>query len=189
MQAGDAPVRMVPASILGGMATFPIRQFGDPVLKQHARVVGEFDGALTRLVETMVDTLEDCGNGIALAAPQVGVQKRLFVWDLDDGPEVAVNPEIVESSGEWVYSEGCLSIPGLYYDIVRPKVVTMRAQDLDGHEIVFEADELMARMFQHEIDHLDGVLMLEHLDPDDRKEALRILRERVPADTGVPGLL
>lgn len=172
------------------MATFPIRQFGDPVLKQHARTVADFDGALQRLADTMLDTLDDCGNGLALAAPQVGVQKRIFVWDLGDGPVAVVNPEIVESSGEWVYSEGCLSIPGLYFDIVRPNTVTMRAQDLDGNEIVFEADELMGRMFQHEIDHLDGVLMLDHLEPDDRKVALKTLREQAELEVpSRPGFL
>jgi peptide deformylase len=84
----------------------------------------------------------------------------------------------VESSGEWVHEEGCLSVPGLHFDIVRPKVVTVRGIDLDGKEVVFEGDELMGRLIQHEIDHLDGILLLDLLEPDVRKDALRELRRR-----------
>ena len=159
------------------MASFPIRLFGDPVLKQRAREVEELDGGLATLVETMYVTMEEAA-GIGLAAPQVGVQKRLFTYEVEaSGPMVIVNPEIVESSGEWLYNEGCLSVPGLHFEIVRPRLVTLRGLDLDGKEVVFEADELLARLFQHEIDHLDGVLLLDRLEPDQRKQALRAIRE------------
>ncbi len=159
------------------MATFPIRLFGDPVLKQRARKVEEIDGGLATLVDTMYDTMDEAA-GLGLAAPQVGVQKRLFTYEIEDsGPSVIVNPEIVESSGEWVYNEGCLSVPGLQFEIVRPRFVTLRGLDLDGNETVIEADELLARLFQHEIDHLDGVLLLDRLEPAERKQALRAIRE------------
>ena len=125
----------------------------------------------------MFDTLyDDSGNGLALAAPQIGVQKQVFVWDIDDEPLAIINPEIVESDGEWVYDEGCLSIPGLYVEMLRPKTVLVRGVDLDGNVIEIEADELEARMFQHEIDHLNGVLMFDRMTPDQRKEAMREYR-------------
>lgn len=159
------------------MATFPIRLFGDPVLKQRSREVDNIDGSLATLVDAMYVTMNDA-SGLGLAAPQVGVQKRLFTYEVEDsGPMVILNPQIVESSGEWTYNEGCLSIPGLSFEIVRPQFVTLRGLDLDGNEIELEADELLARLFQHEIDHLDGVLLLDRLEPDDRRQALRALRE------------
>ena len=106
--------------------------------------VTEVDGKLIRLVDDMFDTLYESDLGIALAAPQIGVQKQVFVWELDERPMVVFNPEIVESSGEWVYDEGCLSIPGLYVEMVRPKQVLMRGIGLDGETIEIEADELEA---------------------------------------------
>ena len=124
----------------------------------------------------MFDTLIDSGNGIALAAPQIGVQKQVVVWDLDEEPLAIINPEVVESDGEWVYDEGCLSIPGLYVEMLRPKTVLVRGIDLDGNIIEIEADELEARMFQHEIDHLKGVLMFDRMTHDQRKEAMREYR-------------
>ena len=90
-----------------------IRTFGDPVLKTQAALVTDVDGKIIRLVDDMFDTLVDSGNGLALAAPQIGVQKQVVVWDLGDEPLAIINPEVVESDGEWVYDEGCLSIPGL----------------------------------------------------------------------------
>ncbi len=155
---------------------YPIRVFGDPVLKQRAKEVTELDGALARLVDTMVDTMYDA-SGVGLAAPQVGVQKRMFTFDVGEGPQVLINPEVAEATGEWAYEEGCLSIPGFHFEIVRPKVVTITGVGLDGDEIVIEGDELLGRVFLHELDHLDGVLMLDRLDPDVRKQALRELRD------------
>ncbi|HEX4775635.1 MAG TPA: peptide deformylase [Acidimicrobiia bacterium] len=175
------------------MATYVIRQFGDPVLKQRSRAVEEIDGALARLVDTMYETMYDA-SGVGLAAPQVGVQRRLFTYDVGEGPEVLINPEIVESSGEWVFEEGCLSIPGYAFEVVRPRVVTVRGLDLDGNEKVFEADDYLGRVMQHELDHLDGVLMLDRVESDVRKQALRLMREREllgepPArHNGSPGL-
>jgi peptide deformylase len=161
------------------MPVHEIRVIGDPVLKQVAREVTDIDGALVRLCDDMVETMYEA-PGIGLAAPQVGVQKRLFVYDLQDGsgPQAIINPTISESRGEWEYEEGCLSVPGLYFPIVRPKEVHLTGVDLEGNEISIEADELMARLFQHELDHLDGTLLLEHLTPEQRKDAMRELRRR-----------
>jgi peptide deformylase len=160
------------------MPPYSIRIFGDPVLKQRAAEITDVDGTLVRLAEDMIVTMHEA-PGVGLAAPQVGVQKRLFVYDLQDGEgaKTIVNPVISESSGEWTYEEGCLSVPGLAWEIVRPKEVHLTGYDLDGNEVSIEADELQARLFQHELDHLDGVLLLERLDPDTRKEAMRTLRE------------
>ncbi len=158
---------------------YTIRTFGDPVLKSRAAAVTEIDGKIARLVDDMFDTLYRSESGIGLAAPQIGVQKQIFVWDMDDEPMVIFNPEIVESSGEWVYDEGCLSIPGLYVEMLRPNHVLMRGVDLDGNTIEIEASELAGRLFQHEIDHLNGVLMFDRMTPDQRREALAEYRRIV----------
>jgi peptide deformylase len=161
--------------------TYEIRTYGDPVLKAQAAKVTDIDGKLVRLVDDMFDTLYTSDSGIGLAAPQIGVQKQIFVWDMDDEPMVILNPEIVESSGEWVHEEGCLSIPGLYVEVVRPKEVLMRGVGIDGNIVEIEADELAARLFQHELDHLNGVLMFDRLSPERRKEALTEYRRLVDA--------
>jgi len=155
----------------------PIRQYGDLVLTQRTREVDEIDGSVAKLVEDMLDTMYDA-PGAGLAANQVGVQRRLFVYDIGDGPRTVINPKIVESSGEWTYEEGCLSVPGLSWQIVRPNHVHMVGLDLDGNEISVEADTLEGRVFQHEIDHLDGILLIERLDDDQRREARKLLRSR-----------
>ena len=163
-------------------APYRIRKYGDPVLKQVARDVTDVDGALVRLVDDMLETMY-AEPGLGLAAPQVGVRKRLFVYDLEAGndPRALINPEIVESDGEWEFEEGCLSVPGLSWNIVRPKTIHLVGRDLDGNEVSIEADELEARLFQHELDHLNGVLLVEHLDDTQRKEAMRTLRQRAEA--------
>lgn len=158
------------------MAPFAIRKIGDPVLTQRAEEVTDIDGKIAKLADEMLITMYD-EPGAGLAANQVGVQKRLFVYDVGHGPGVIVNPEIVESDGEWTYEEGCLSIPGLAFPLVRPNAVHLVGYDLDGNEVSIEADELEARCFQHELDHLDGVLYIERLDPDQRKAAKRAIRE------------
>jgi peptide deformylase len=159
------------------MAAHPIRLVGDPVLRQRAAEVEEIDGKLARLADEMLVTMYEA-PGLGLAAPQIGVRKRVFVYDIGEGPKVVVNPSITESDGEWAYEEGCLSVPGLSWEIVRPRLVHLVGRDLDGNEVSVEADELLARCFQHEMDHLDGILLLERLDPDTRKKALRTIREQ-----------
>jgi peptide deformylase len=158
---------------------YALRFFGDPVLKQRAREVDDIDADLVTLVHGMYDTM-DLEEGVGLAAPQVGVRKRLFTYDLHegDGPGVVINPEIVEREGEILSEEGCLSVPGYKFEVVRAERVTMRGLDLDGDEIVLEGGDLLARMIQHEIDHLDGLLLLDRVDPDVRREALRDMRTR-----------
>ena len=164
------------------MAGYDIRVFGDPVLRQVASDVTNVDGALVKLTKDMIQTMYDA-PGLGLAAPQVGVQKRLFVYDLHDGEgaKVLVNPIIKESRGEWSYDEGCLSIPNMSYESVRPKEIHLTGYDLDGNEISVEADELLARLYQHELDHLDGKLLLDYLDETQKAEAMRTLRNRMLA--------
>jgi peptide deformylase len=161
------------------VATHTIRLFGDPVLKRPTSEVTDIDSGLVKLVDAMYETMHEA-PGVGLAAPQVGVQKRFFVYEVpDEGePHVLFNPQIVEASGEWEYEEGCLSLPGLAFDIVRSKLVTVKGVDLDGNDVVIQGDELLGRIFLHEIDHLDGVLMLDRLDADQRKLAMRELREQ-----------
>jgi peptide deformylase len=154
-----------------------IRQYGDPVLKQRTREVEDIDGTVAKLVEDMFEAMYDA-PGAGLAANQVGVQRRIFVYDVGQGPRTVINPRIVDTSGEWTYEEGCLSVPGLSWEIVRPDRVHLVGLDLDGNEISVEAGELEGRVFQHELDHLDGVLLLERLDEDQRREARQVLRAR-----------
>jgi len=164
---------------------YQIRTYGDPVLKSKASEVSDINGKIARLVDDMFDTLYESDSGIALAAPQIGVQKQIFVWDVDDQHMAIINPQIVESSGEWVYDEGCLSIPGLYVEMLRPNHVLVRGYTVDGDEVEIEASELMGRLFQHEIDHLQGVLMFDRMTPEQRKEAMteyRRLQEAPPTE-------
>jgi len=158
------------------VAPHQIRLIGDPVLRRPATDVTDVDGALVRLTDDMFTTMYEA-PGIGLAAPQVGVQKRFFVYDHGEGAGVILNPRIIESDGEWTFEEGCLSIPDLTWEITRPKQIHLVGVDLDGNEVSIEADEIEARLFQHEIDHLDGVLLVDHLDEDQAREARRALRE------------
>jgi peptide deformylase len=160
------------------MAPYEIRKVGDPVLRQRAADVTDIDGALKRLTEDMAVTMYEA-PGVGLAAPQVGVRKRVFVYDLGDGQgaQTLVNPEIVESDGEFVFEEGCLSVPGLSWEITRPDTVHVVGLDLEGNEVSIEASGFEGRVFQHELDHLDGVLLIERLDEDQAKLAKRAVRE------------
>lgn len=164
------------------MSAYSIRLYGDPVLKQAAAPVANIDGTIKALSDAMLESMYEV-RGLGLAAPQVGVQKRIFVYDLyeGDGPQTIINPVISDFRDEWTFDEGCLSIPGLYFPITRPKEVHLTGYDLNGNEVSIEADEILARAFQHELDHLDGKLLLEHLDKAQRKEALRELRQRETA--------
>jgi peptide deformylase len=156
-----------------------IRRLGDPVLKSRATPVDQFDEALRAQVARMGGLMNDA-LGVGLAAPQIGLSQRLLVYRVgQDAPLVAlVNPQIEWSSGdEETLEEGCLSIPGVAVDVERPVHVRVRAQDETGAERVVEASGLEARVIQHEIDHLDGVLILDRTSKDQRKEAMRTLRE------------
>jgi peptide deformylase len=166
------------------VAPFAIRVFGDPVLKQPCTEVTEIDDALHRVIDGMIQTMYDA-PGVGLAANQVGVQKRLFVYDIGDGPNAVINPVLGDLRGDWTYHEGCLSVPELWWDIPRAKQVRLTGLDRDGNELDIEADELLARVFQHELDHLDGYLLLERISAEEKKEAMRALRQRalgLPSD-------
>ena len=154
-----------------------IRTFGDPLLRKKTEEVTQIDGNIARLCKNMLKTLKTIG-GIGLAAPQVGVEKRLFVYSKKKifGQGVIVNPTITESDGTWTFVEGCLSVPGYSWTIERPRRVELSGLDINGNEVNLEAEDLFARLIQHEIDHLDGVLLIDRLDPDQRKAALRDLR-------------
>jgi len=166
------------------MAPHEIRQVGDPVLRTRCPEVTEIDGALARLANDMITTMYEA-PGVGLAANQVGVQKRMFVYDIQDGtgPKVVINPVVTDHRDEWVYEEGCLSVPGLSWEIPRAKHVHLTGLDLDGNELSVEGEDLLARVFQHETDHLDGILLLERLDDEQRREAKRELRDRQLADS------
>lgn len=162
------------------MSGVTLRVFGDPVLREVADEVTNVDGALVQLTKEMAKAMYEA-PGLGIAAPQVGVRKRLFVYDMNDGQGALtiVNPVIVESSGEWSYDEGCLSVPGLSWEIVRPRVIHLTGYDLDGKEVSVEATDLLGRLYQHELDHLNGVLLLDHLPDDQRAEGMKVLRNRI----------
>lgn len=159
------------------MAVLPIRLFGDPVLRERAAEIAVFDDALRTLATNMADTLHDAA-GAAIAANQVGVLKRLFVWHLGENEHGAFcNPEVVETSVETHEDdEGCLSFPGLYYPTERPLRARVRGYDVHGEPLEREGEGLMARMLLHELDHLNGILFIDHLARHDRKAAMRRIR-------------
>ncbi len=144
------------------MALRTIRKDEDPILRKKSREVGKFDDRLKQLSDDMLETMYDA-DGIGLAAPQVGILKRLIVIDLYDenGPGIYVNPQIVEQSGEQYEIEGCLSVVGLRGRVMRPNRVKVNYQDLNGEQKTIEAEDLLARAFCHEIDHLEGVLFTD----------------------------
>jgi peptide deformylase len=161
-----------------------VRKWGDPVLKSRATPVDRFDDTLRQQVQRMAGIMRDA-IGVGLAAPQLGISQRLLVYRIgSDAPLITlVNPEL-EWRGEDVetFEEGCLSIPSVAVDVERPVHVRIRARDEHGDERLVEASGLEARVIQHEMDHLDGVLMLDRASREDRKEALRALREQEQAD-------
>lgn len=176
------------------MGLLEIRIFGDPVLRQPALEVRDFDGALARLAHDMMETMH-AASGVGLAANQVGVLRRLFTYDDpgDDDVEgmagAVVNAVLLGSSEDVEESdEGCLSFPGLFYPVKRPLTVHVRHQDLHGEEHEVELSGFGARIWLHEMDHLNGVLFVDHLARHDRREALRIMRERDLDPSDVPGL-
>lgn len=149
------------------MAVLPIHFYGDPALRQKAKTIDRLDSGIITLVRDMFDTLRQA-SGLGLAANQVGALKRVFVVDLSkiipsSKPIVLINPFLLKSEGQQVGEEGCLSIPGIYEDIPRFKNVKFSAQDLSGKEFSLDASDLLARVLQHELDHLNGILFIDHL--------------------------
>jgi peptide deformylase len=137
-----------------------IRKIGDPVLKQKAQKVDKVDSKIKRLVEDMIETMK-FANGVGLAAPQVGEPLRVIVVDYENKPIAFINPEILEAEGETIDLEGCLSVPGIELKIKRYERIVFKAQDLNGKVKKYRAKGLLARVIQHEIDHLDGVLIVD----------------------------
>ena len=147
------------------MAVLPVTVLGDAVLRQRAKRVSQVDGSIQRLVESMIETMRDVG-GVGLAAPQVGVPLRVVVIGMP-GEEVIIliNPEIVKRSGERAVTEGCLSVPGYWAEVTRSVSVTAKGGDLQGHQVRVKAkDDLLAQALEHEIDHINGVLYIDHLE-------------------------
>jgi peptide deformylase len=160
------------------VAILRIRTFGDPVLRERAREVERITDVHHKLIKDMFDTMRDA-PGVGLAAPQVGVLDRIFVWEFEDEGGVFVNPVIVDRSGKAEDGEeGCLSLPGIVGPVDRSYEVVVEGLDEEGAPIRLEASDWLARIFQHEIDHLDGVLFIDHLAEPLKKEALATLRDQ-----------
>lgn len=165
------------------MAVLPIRTFPDPVLRIRAEEVSRFDADLQRLIDDMVETLY-AAPGLGLAAPQVGVSLRLFVYDLSvqEGKHplvVVANPEIVKAEGEAIDQEGCLSVPHYRERVKRPSRLLLRGQDREGKPLELEGEGLLARLFQHEVDHLNGMLLIDRLSSLKRDVFLRKFRKQM----------
>src|SRR5438477_9330437 len=169
------------------MAILPIRIFPDPVLRESTSPVKVVDDSVRKLVADMTETMIDA-PGVGLAAPQVGVQRRVLVYRAyeEDPVRALIDPEITKRDGEVTENEGCLSIPGLAYPVARAERITVRALDENGNTLEIEAEDFEARVIQHEVDHLDGVLYIDRIDPELRREAMRILRERALGDFRTP---
>ncbi len=160
------------------MAVLSVRKYGDPALRRRASEVGEITDEIRKVVDDMVETMYD-EVGIGLAAPQVGIPLRLIVI-ADDRTRQArplVNPVIVDRSGEQTAEEGCLSIPGVFAPVSRATWVRVEARDLDGQPVTIEGRDLLARVLQHEIDHVDGVLFIDRVDPVTRDRIKRRIKK------------
>jgi peptide deformylase len=150
------------------MAIIPIRVVPEPVLRQKSKRVKNIDGSIRKLVGDMIETMH-AAPGVGLAAPQVGVPLRVIVIGMPEAEEIVlINPEIVRKSGERLVTEGCLSVPGYFGEIKRSQRVTAKGKDLSGKEIRIKAEELLAQALEHEIDHLNGVLYIDHLESTDK---------------------
>jgi peptide deformylase len=162
------------------LALAQIRQYGDPALRLVAYEVEDFDDDLRRLVDRMIGLMHDA-QGVGLAATQVGVLRRLFVFEPDEaGPRAVVNPRLVDvAEVQESDSEGCLSLRGVRVPVDRPTRVILEGQNAEGEDVRYELEGYGARIAQHELDHLDGVLIIDRTDDEHRKEALALLRPRV----------
>ncbi|GAB3665800.1 peptide deformylase [Nocardioides korecus] len=158
------------------MSVRPIRLFGDPVLRTPAAPVVDFDKELRTLVADLTDTMLDA-PGAGLAAPQVGVGLRVFTWHVDGELGHLVNPTLTLSPEQQEGAEGCLSIPGFSIECLRALSVVANGFDMHGEPLVVEGSEMLARAIQHETDHLDGIIFVDRLDRESRKEAMRYIRE------------
>jgi peptide deformylase len=153
------------------VSVLDIRVLGDPILREETKPVEHIDDELRTLARNMFDTMY-VAKGIGLAAPQIGRTERIAVVDVDERPMVIINPEVIHSEGKAKGEEGCLSIPDVYGDVERPAIVRVRATGLDGQPFEVDADGLLARCLQHEIDHLHGKLFVDYLSVLKRRSAL-----------------
>ena len=168
------------------MATRPIRLLGDPVLRTEAALVTTFDKELRTLVRDLSDTMIEA-PGVGLAAPQVGVGLRVFVYDVDDQLGHLVNPVLhFPSEQEMDGDEGCLSLPGLTFDCRRKQHVVAHGQNVYGDPVTVEGHDLLSRCVQHEVDHLDGVLFIDRLDAETKKVAMQAIRDAAWSGLGSP---
>jgi len=158
------------------VAVFPIRTYPDPVLRTPAGAVARIDDDVRRLVADMLETMY-AAPGVGLAAPQIGVALRVVVFDIGDGPHHLINPVLLETGGSWTFDEGCLSVPNRYWSVRRPGFSRARGLDLEGNEVEYAGEELLGRVLQHEIDHVQGTVILDRLPRRTRKQALKDLRE------------
>jgi peptide deformylase len=149
----------------GEMATSEIVLYGTEILKKTTKQVDPAEPGLKKLVQHMYKVMREA-PGVGLAANQIGVDKQVFVYDVGDGPSVLLNPKIVRRRGSQLATEGCLSVPGLQGDVRRASNVIAEGQDMDGNKVQIKAEGLLARVFQHEIDHLNGTLFIDRADPD-----------------------
>ena len=169
------------------MAIQPIRLFGDPILRTPALEVVDFDRQLRGLVRDLEETMLDA-NGAGLAAPQLGVGLRVFTYNIDGVLGHLINPDLDLSSETQDGDEGCLSVPGLTFDCVRAMRVVAKGFDQYGEPVVIDGSELLARCIQHETDHLDGILFIDRMDRDQRKLALKAIREAEWAGQAPPAV-
>ncbi|PYM06656.1 MAG: peptide deformylase [Candidatus Rokuibacteriota bacterium] len=160
------------------MAVLTVRKYGDPILRRRAEPVGEVTPEIRAILRDMIDTMYR-EVGVGLAAPQVGISLRLMVVDDEKGrgPRALVNPEIVDQGGRVVAEEGCLSIPGIFAPVARAEWVRLEAQDEEGQPVTVETKGLYARVIQHEMDHLDGVLFIDRLDAVRRDRVKRAIKK------------
>lgn len=160
-----------------------IVKYGAPVLQKEGEEITNIDGQMAEFIGNMFETMYEA-KGVGLAAPQVALSKKLFVMDVSNGKEskdriVCINPQIVDSKGKIISEEGCLSFPGIYFEVERPEIVTVQAIDLNGKEFTFEASGLAARCVLHENDHINGRVFIEYLSPLKRELITKKIKKKI----------
>ena len=166
------------------MAIRKILQYPDPVLKQKSKKISVVGASTHKLVKDMIDTLDEAG-GVGLAAPQIGVLARIVVIHLpEEDPFALINPQVVKREGERIVSEGCLSLPGFRGDVKRSVIVTVKAKDIEGHNVrIKSSDDLLAQCLEHEIDHLDGIIYIDRLESLDKLHKIEPGEEEPDGET------
>jgi peptide deformylase len=160
------------------MAILPVRRFGDPVLREKSHEVEKINEGMKELIKTMEETMHEA-SGVGLAATQIGILKKVFIYDVGEGTKVIINPQTVSQEGEIEEEEGCISVPGVRVKVRRAEKIKIKGQDLEGNPVELEAEGLLARVFQHEIDHLDGKIILDRCSREERRKALQQIEEMI----------